>query len=123
MENKDEKVTMIDFKKEAFKRKVKGAVNEVKDKAIVVVKWGFDHPVEAASIITGASLLTRNIVKQNAIRSEQKHTERKFYEHSSGKWAETKRKLTQREQLEAERRHKENKETWTEIFADMGVLK
>lgn len=123
MENKDEKVTLVDFKKEAFKRKVNGAVNEVKDKAIGVVKWGFDHPVEAASIITGAGVLARNIVKQNAIRSEQKHTDCKFYEHSSGKWAETKRKLTPKEQLEAERRHKINKETWTEIFADMGVLK
>lgn len=123
MENKnEEKVELVDFKKEAAKRKLKAGVETVKIKVMQGVKWVSDHPAEAAAGATGLGLFVKSLTKTSANHAEQRRREREFFEHSSGKWCEIKRKLTPREQVEAEARHKAG-ETWTQIFSDMRLLK
>ena len=115
-------VTIDDFKKEAFKRKLKGFYETAKVKVKQGVKWASDHTGETAALITGAGLITKNVVKSHSLHEEQRRRDTQFFEHRSGKWCETKRKLTPREQLEAETRH-QNGETWTQIFSDMKLLR
>lgn len=125
MENEnrnEEKVELIDFKKEAMKRKLKAGVETAKIKVMQGVKWVSDHPAEAAAGVTGIGLFVKQLTKTSANHAEQRRREREFFEHSSGKWCEIKRKLTPREQVEAEARHKAG-ETWTQIFSDMRLLK
>lgn len=125
MENEnrnEEKVELIDFKKEAAKRKLKGYVEAAKLNVIKGVKWVTEHPAEAAASVTGLGLFVKSVTKTSANHAEQRRREREFFEHSSGKWCEIKRKLTPREQVEAEARHKAG-ETWTQIFSDMRLLK
>lgn len=121
-EEKIEKVELIDFKKEAFRRKVMGVGEKAKAKAMGAVQWISNHPAEAAGIVTGLSVITGKIVKTHTIHEEQRRRDTQFFEHRSGKWCEAKRKLTPREQLEAESRHR-NGETWTEILSDMRLLR
>lgn len=123
MENKnEEKVELVDFKREAAKRKLKAGVETTKIKLMQGVKWVSDHPAEAAAGVTGLGLFVKSVTKTSANHAEQRRREREFFEHSSGKWCEIKRKLTPREQVEAEARHKAG-ETWTQIFSDMCLLK
>ncbi len=123
MENKnEEKVKLVDFKKEAAKRKLKAGVETVKTGITKGVKWVTKHPAEAAAGVTGLSLFVKSLTKTSANHAEQRRREREFFEHSSGKWCEIKRKLTPREQVEAEVRHKAG-ETWTQIFSEMRLLK
>ena len=123
MNNTEEKtVSFDDVKKEIRKKKVKDFLYSAKDKVVAVFEWGMKHPVESASILTGAGMTVRSLAKHSNERSERHRRETQFFEHRSGKWATAKRKLTSREQLEAETRHR-NGETWTEILASMGLLK
>lgn len=120
--NEEKKVELVDFKKEAMKRKLKAGVETVKLNIMKGVKWVSDHPAEAAAGVTGLGLFVKQLTKTSANHAEQRRREREFFEHSSGKWCEIKRKLTPREQVEAEARHKAG-ETWTQIFSDMRLLK
>lgn len=120
--NEEKKVELVDFKKEAMKRKLKTGVETVKTGIMKGAKWVSDHPAEAAAGVTGLGLFVKQLTKTSANHAEQRRREREFFEHSSGKWCEIKRKLTPREQVEAEARHKAG-ETWTQIFSDMRLLK
>lgn len=125
MENeskREEKVELVDFKKEAMKRKLKAGVETAKTGIMKGVKWVYEHPAEAAAGVTGLGLFVKSVTKTSANHAEQRRREREFFEHSSGKWCEIKRKLTPREQVETEARHKAG-ETWTQIFSDMRLLK
>ena len=126
-ERREENVVNFDeVKKEArkamFKKRLSSFYESAKIKVMAVVEWGREHPAEVAGIVTGASVLAKSVSKHSHEMQEQRHRDREFFDHRTGKWCETKRKLTAREQVEAEARHQAG-ETWTQIFADMRLLK
>ena len=123
MEQQNEKVVFFkDFKKEAFKKKVKDTIDAGKQKVTSGIQWCLEHPAEAAGLAAiGAPLIAKG-VKYKTVKTEEKRRETEFYDPRTGMYAKARRPLTAREKLRAEERYKSG-ENWSHILDDMRLLK
>lgn len=117
-------ISIDDFKRESKKRERKERINNIKAAVKDTIKWCFDHPVESVGIVTSVSLAVRRAIRYRQTKAEDRRRDIDFYDNRVGKHVKIRRKLNRREQIEVDRRYRENKdETYTNIFADMGLLK
>lgn len=121
----DENKTVVDiddFKREAKIRKVKAKVEEIKNKAVDFVT---DHPTEtlalATTLIGSAVGLARRADRKKDIREQQRLREEYIYDRSLGSYWKTRRKLSNSEKLEIERRRRQG-ESLGEILRSMRLL-
>lgn len=121
----DENKTVVDiedFKKEARIRKLKAKVEEMKDK---VKDFVMDHPTEALALATtliGSAVgLARRADRKKDLREQQRLREEYIYDRSLGSYWKTRRKLSNSEKLEIERRRRQG-ESLGEILRSMRLL-
>lgn len=95
-EDRDE--TLVQFDKEANKRKLMKPFKFIGEKAEQVVNWGVEHPVEAAGVVSlavsGGYKLYRLIVRDKEVRHEKYIADCRFYDPRYGEYTFSKRKLT-----------------------------
>ena len=115
-------VNIDDFKKEAKIRKLKAKVEEIKNKAVDFVA---DHPTEALALATtlvGSVVgLARRADRKKDLREQQRLREEYIYDRSIGDYYHTRRKLTNAEKLEIDRRRRQG-ESLGEILRSMRLL-
>ena len=127
--NKDRDEILVQFDKEARKRKVRDFGYKVGKKVGEAVEWCKEHPAEAitigltvtSSLYKGARLITKN----RQIRHEQHIADCRFYDRRYDEYVWTKRKLTNDEKLYLERKYaqgKDQKISYREILTNMGVI-
>lgn len=124
--NKDRDETLIQFDKEARKRKVRDFGYKVGQKVGEAVEWCKEHPAEAIAIGTtvvtglykGARLITRN----REIRHEDYITNCRFYDRRHDEYVFSKRKLDNDEMLYLERKYKEGMSK-RQVLTDLGLIK
>lgn len=114
-----ERKKKFEDRKEQAKDKIKRGVNSVingynNNKEF----WNIAIPVLIAGVGTTAKVVTKN----KRIKTEQNLKDLYCYDRSLGAYWHLKRKLTQREMLEIQRRRKTG-EAMGSILADMKVLK
>lgn len=112
----DYRVMKLRCKWEQVKRKAKA-------EASTLFNWCRENPVQAAGIASAASLSVSKVMRYKKVTKEETRRRTEYYDPRTGKYARARRPLKPREQLEAERRYRDGKETWTEILADMGLLR
>lgn len=121
-ENNKTVVDIDDFKREAKIRKIKAKVEEIKNKAVDFVT---DHPTEslalATTLIGSAVGLARRADRKKDIREQQRLREEYIYDRSLGSYWKTRRKLSNSEKLEIERRRRQG-ESLGEILRSMRLL-
>ena len=127
MTEKDDKIiSMNDFKKEAFKRKVrdgfKKAVDTVKKPVVKAINWSFEHPTEALGIATGAGIALTKVAKIHSVNAEDRRRTTDFYDPRTGAHSIAKRALRPKEKVEIIERYKAG-ESYDEILYDKGLLK
>ena len=117
---------VIDFKKIDWEIKKKKFKAKAKDNFQKGVKWIEDNKeailVATPFVIAGGNKLVKFTAKQINLRSEEKVKELFCYDRSLGHYWELRRKLTNKEWLEIDRR-KANGERLADILAEMRVLK
>lgn len=125
MNEKNEKyVNINDFKKEAKRRKREEVINKyVKAPAYVLLTWAANNPVEAVGACAALIPITSRYIRYRQIKAEDRRKATRFYDTRCGRNVRIKRPLTVKEQVEVDRRFKLNKESYTSIFYDMGILK
>ena len=115
-------VDIDDFKREAKIRKIKAKVEEIKNKAVDFVT---DHPTEALALATtliGSAVgLARRADRKKDLREQQRLREEYIYDRSLGSYWKTRRKLSNSEKLEIERRRRQG-ESLGEILRSMRLL-
>lgn len=121
----DENKTVVDiddFKKEAKIRKLKAKVEEIKNKAVDLIT---EHPTEAlalgTTLIGSAVGLARRADRKKDLREQQRLREEYIYDRSLGSYWKTRRKLSNSEKLEIERRRRQG-ESLGEILRSMRLL-
>lgn len=122
MEDNSKTVDIDDFKKEAQKRKWKEKLDKVKQKANDLVKWGIEHPIESMAIIGAVTSLGNKAFKYRQTRAEDTRRLVDFYDTRLGRHVLSRRPLTRHEQIEVDRRFNDG-ESYTQILADLGLLK
>lgn len=90
--------------------------------------WVKDNPAEAAlagSVITavvgGGVKITKGLIRTHNLHKDTYNKERYVYDHSLGAYLKTKRKLTNNDIVEINRRMAEGKKK-SEVLAEMGLL-
>lgn len=115
-------VDIDDFKREARIRKFKQKIEEAVDKYKDLVA---EHPAESMALVTAAfgSLigLARRYDRKKDLREQQRLREEYIYDRSIGDYWHTRRKLTNGDKLEIERRRRGG-ESLGDILNDMGLL-
>lgn len=125
----EEKVVYFDeFKRDAFKEKVKRKVDEAKEKAkeaaIGIVGFTREHPAEAVAIFTATAAVTKKGLQYKKVKAEDRRRLVDFYDPRCGRHSTAKRPLTRKESLRAQRMYDADKNArWSEILNDMGLLK
>lgn len=121
----DENKTVVDiddFKREAKFRRVKAKAEEFSRKFIDLIK---DHPTEAlalgTTLIGSAVGLARRADRKKDLREQQRLREEYIYDRSLGSYWKTRRKLSNSEKLEIERRRRQG-ESLGEILRSMRLL-
>lgn len=122
MEQNEKVYSFKNFKKDAFKKKLKDTYDYVKQKTVDGIHWCLDHPVEAIGLASIGALLVAKGVKYKTVKTEERRRETEFYDLRTGMYAKSKRPLTAREKLRAEERYKAG-ENWSHILDDMRLLK
>lgn len=117
----DEKI--VSFNTVKLKCKWEKAKRKAKAEASTLFNWCRENPVQAAGIASAASLSISKVMRYKKVTKEENRRRTEYYDPRTGKYARARRPLKPREQLEAERRYRDNKETWTEILNDMGLLR
>ena len=108
---------------ELRKLKAKYKCQEVKNKLIMT--WENNKAeiiILAPLVIGGVKAVARTANHAIDAKREQVHRDRHIYDHSSGQYFETKRKLTSAERLELERRLAAG-ERKGQILRSMGLLR
>lgn len=122
MDENNKTVDINEFKREAKIRKLKAKVEEIKNKAVDFVT---DHPTEALALATtliGSAVgLARRADRKKDIREQQRLREEYIYDRSLGSYWKTRRKLSNSEKLEIERRRRQG-ESLGEILRSMRLL-
>lgn len=115
-------VDINEFKREAKIRKIKAKFEEIKNKAVDFVT---DHPTEALALATtliGSAVgLARRADRKKDLREQQRLREEYIYDRSLGSYWKTRRKLSNSEKLEIERRRRQG-ESLGEILRSMRLL-
>lgn len=115
-------VDIDDFKREARIRKFKQKIEEAVDKYKDLVA---EHPAESMALVTAAfgSLigLARRYDRKKDLREQQRLRDEYIYDRSLGSYWRTRRKMTNGEKLEVERRRRQG-ESLGEILRDMRLL-
>lgn len=112
------------IKIETAKRKFKEATDKAKQKAGEVYCWAKEHPAEAASLGASAAIIAKKTIGYRAVKKEEYRRKTEFFDPRTGKYAFSRKPLTTKQQLEAERRYKENRNTtWTQVLYEMGLSK
>lgn len=121
-ENNKTVVDIDDFKREAKIRKLKAKVEEIKNKAVDFVT---DHPTESLALLTtliGSAVgLARRADRKKDLREQQRLKEEYIYDRSLGSYWKTRRKLSNSEKLEIDRRRRQG-ESLGEILRSMRLL-
>lgn len=124
MENNNEDVlTMKEFKREAFKKRIKEFVRNAPGNAARTVKKTWDENREL--ILFGAPALAfglKQIVKANENKKEDYHRNRQVYDQSLGMWHDLKRTMSAKEKAEYAKRRKDG-ESVLSILTSMRLLK
>ena len=115
----EEKIINLDaFKRELQKRKLK-------EKAAQVWEFCKEHPAESFALATtavgGLFGLAKRADRKRDIREQQRLKDEYIYDHSIGRHVHLRRKPTNREYLEIERR-RGNGERMGSILEDMRLL-
>ena len=122
MDENNKTVDINEFKREAKIRKIKAKVEEIKNKAVDFVA---DHPTEAlalgTTLIGSAVGLARRADRKKDLREQQRLREEYIYDRSLGSYWKTRRKLSNSEKLEIERRRRQG-ESLGEILRSMRLL-
>jgi len=112
-------VNFEDFKKAV---KIEEGKRWLKDKAAKTITWVVEHPAEAATLASGVTLGIGKVLKEYNKAMDQRREDCKFWDNRMGRYARSKRPLSRKESLEAERRFR-NGESYKEILNDMGLLR
>lgn len=110
---------------EQAKAKAKQFGKDVVEAGKKTVTWIKDNPIAASILMaTGGSLLREgNKMMKNASEAKRRYdAEREFYDYSSKRYLKLKRKPTDWENYEANRRHLESGDSYSKIYRDMGLL-
>lgn len=122
MDDNNKTVDINDFKREARIRKFKAKIEETADKVKDLVA---EHPAESMALVTAAfgSLigLARRYDRKKDLREQQRLRDEYIYDRSLGSYWRTRRKMTNGEKLEVERRRRQG-ESLGEILRDMRLL-
>ena len=101
---------------------------KIKVKAQKLYWWAKDNPAEAAlvgSVVTaaigGGVKITKGLIRTHNVHKDTYNKERYVYDHSLGAYLKTKRKLTNNDIVEINRRMAEGKKK-SEVLAEMGLL-
>ena len=118
MENKEEVCKVVNLKWEAFKKKAKEKYEEAK-------VWCGEHKEVfvgvAAAVVSGVFEVVKIAAKADARSEEKELKELYIYDRSMGHYWKLRRKLTNAEYRELERRRAEG-ESMGEILESMRVL-
>ena len=118
----DETVNMSDFKKEAFKRKVKDGFDWCKKKVDEGIAWAMEHPGEAIALAT----LTAGTIKKGSgsvqTVAENRRRDLDLYDPRTGSHSKMRRRPSPTEQVMIDRRYNMG-ESYKEILYDMGLLR
>lgn len=110
---------------EQAKAKAKQFGKDVVEAGKKTVTWIKDNPIAASMLMAaGGSLLREgNKMMKNASEAKQRYeSERRFYDRSSNQYLKFKHKPTDWQKDEANRRHYEYGESYSQIYRDMGLL-
>lgn len=122
MDENNKTVDINEFKREAKIRKIKAKVEEIKNKAVDLIT---EHPTEALALATtliGSAVgLARRADRKKDLREQQRLREEYIYDRSLGSYWKTRRKLSNSEKLEIERRRRQG-ESLGEILRSMRLL-
>lgn len=122
MDENNKTVDINEFKREAKIRKLKAKVEEIKNKAVDLIT---EHPTEALALATtliGSAVgLARRADRKKDLREQQRLREEYIYDRSLGSYWKTRRKLSNSEKLEIERRRRQG-ESLGEILRSMRLL-
>ena len=122
-EIREEKVVFFkEFKKEALKKRLKDGWEFAKEKVGEGINWVMEHPVESAGMAAAASTAISKTVRHRTVKTEERRRETEFYDPRTGMYAKSRRPLTAREKLAAERRYKEGF-SWNQVLDEMRLLK
>ena len=126
MNNNEEKVTMVDFKREAFKRKVKEtwncAVKTVKKTGARIILWACDNPAQAIGAVTGIGVIATKAAKIHSVNAEDRRRDTDFYDPRTGVHSIARRPLRPSEKVDVINRYK-NGESYDEILYKKKLLK
>ena len=115
--------TMLKFRIEGYKRKVKKTFEDTKN---AVGKFCTEHPAEAAAIAVGvlsaAERYIRYADKQKTVKAEEFKQNRTIYDHSTNHRWVTKRDITDFERGQIYYRRSEFGEDYYTILTSMGLL-
>ena len=118
-----ENVKIEVFKREAKKREIKEKISE---KIQQGKEWVIEHKqaviILAPIVAKGLTATAKTVSKNSTIRKAEKTKEMYCYDPSLGHYWELKRKLSNKEWLEIDRRRTRG-ERYADILYDMGVLK
>lgn len=116
-----------ELKKELFKEKMRRKAREAKDKAkeaagkaVVTV---VNHPAESLAVFTGVVALSKKGMQLHKVKMEDKRRLCDFYDPRCGRHVITKRPLTRKESIRAQKLYDSDKNArWATILDDMGLL-
>lgn len=120
-------VTMKEFKRDAFFKKLKDGAKKIGEKALEAAEKGVDyaieHPGQAIAAVSAFGVAAGKVAKIQQVKAEDRRRKRDFYDPRTGRWCSAKKDLSPDQEMYIERRHRVNKETYREILYDMGLLK
>jgi len=119
MNNEEKTIPMWKLKLQCKAKLAKEKVKEAGSKACKVM---IEHPVEAASIVTGVFGIAKLGIKEKRRRDEKRVIDCRVYDRRSDTYSWAKRPLKPAEKLEMERRYR-NGELKSEVLKDLGILK
>lgn len=124
MGNDDKTVDIKDFKREAWKRKVKEAF----DKYVVrpfwnLVTWIICNPITAMTIITIVASILKKYLSYRKVKVEQWRRDTEFWDPKAGDYGVARKPLSDEQYLEFMRLRKECSMSAREALIHMGLSK
>lgn len=105
---------------EQKKQQLKTFAIGCKENTIKAVKWVGDHP-QAAAIIAASGIEASRLARRGMDAIDKRRSDREYYDHSLQQRMRLKRRMTNREKIEAGDRHAAG-ESYYDIYRSMGLL-